>query len=83
MPPLDNLQALMEIRERLARIEERQLLIKKEGEQIHSMVHAVDKRVHHLELFYHKISAIVAFGTVLTSVICTFFMDSLKNVFFK
>ena len=78
-----DISALMEIKERLARIEERQLLIRQEGKEINDLVKHIDKRVHHLEMFYHKISAIVAFGTVLTSIIVTFFMDSLKAVFYK
>lgn len=74
-------QTLSEIRERLARIEERQLLIKREGEQIHEAVHNIDKRVHHLEVFYHKLSGIVAVATVITSLIVSFFVDSIKNLF--
>jgi len=82
MPPAD-LKPLMEIRERLARIEERQLLIKSEGEQIHKTVHNIDKRVHHLEVFYYKLSGIVAIATVATSFIVSFFFDSVKNFFTK
>lgn len=78
-----DVHSLIEIKERLARIEERQLLIKREGEQIHEAVHNIDKRVHHLEIFYHKLSGIVAVATVITSIVVSFFIDSIKNVFSK
>jgi hypothetical protein len=71
----------IEIKERLARIEERQVGIKSDMCEIIATTQDINRRVQHLEVFYHKMTVVIASGTFLLSVITSWIIDTIRNLF--
>jgi hypothetical protein len=71
----------IEIKERLARIEERQVGIKSDMSEIITTTQDINRRVQHLEVFYHKMTVVIASGTFLLSVITSWIIDTIRNFF--
>jgi hypothetical protein len=71
----------IEIKERLARIEERQLGIKNAMAEINGTTHDINRRVQHLEVFYHKMTVIISMCAIVLSVITSWVFDVIRNLF--
>jgi len=71
----------IDIRERLARIEERQMGIKAAMSEINETTQDINRRVQHLEVFYHKMTVVISMCAIVASIITSWLFDILRQLF--